>query len=93
MVTPAALAFSTLTPVNGASDVALDVTMITATFNGDVMMGSGNVSVINKTTNDTKTLAVTSADVMIHLDSMKVMLPDALVSGNEYYILIDVEHS
>ena len=81
---------STLSPANGATDVAIALSSLVATFTEDVKKGTGNV-VIKKVSGGAvvETIDVTSGSVTISGAEVTIAVDSFFEPGTGYYVEID----
>ncbi len=79
----------TLNPEDGSYLAANSGASLVATFTENVVAGTGNLRLVDNTTNTTHTYAVGDSAVVISGDTLTLTPTTALVAGRNYHIAID----
>jgi large repetitive protein len=79
----------TLNPEDGGFLAASAGASLVATFSEDVLIGSGDIRLVDDTSNTTQTFAVDSSAIAIDGKTLTLTPTTALVAGHNYHLSID----
>lgn len=85
---PSPLAITSLSPANGAVNVAADAPL-KLDFAAEISKGTGNIRIIRLSNNSVTTVSASSSSVSVSGRSATITVPGSLSLNTDYYVLVD----